>query len=137
MAAIKKNTGIVVWLIILGLWAALHLTMAKTVAAPVFDGELMGPDGYMRLIRVDDLRNGSGWYNSTIERSNAPYGDALHWTRPMDLLILLVSGIASLFGRGDAARRSVPMPPEELLEAAFLVYLRGLGLAPGATAGSG
>jgi AcrR family transcriptional regulator len=37
-------------------------------------------------------------------------------------------GIASLFGRGDAARRSLPMSPEELLEAAVLIYLRGLGL---------
>jgi AcrR family transcriptional regulator len=38
-------------------------------------------------------------------------------------------GIASLFGRGDAARRSLPMSPDDLLEAAMLVYLRGLGLA--------
>jgi AcrR family transcriptional regulator len=37
-------------------------------------------------------------------------------------------GIAALFGRGDAGRRSLPMSPEELLEAGVLVYLRGLGL---------
>jgi AcrR family transcriptional regulator len=36
-------------------------------------------------------------------------------------------GVASLFGRGDAARRKLPMPPEELLEAEVLIYLRGLG----------
>ena len=44
-------------------------------------------------------------------------------------------GIASLFGRGDAARRTLPMSPEELLEAEVLVYLRGLGVVqpkPGA-----
>ena len=35
-------------------------------------------------------------------------------------------GIASLFGRADAARRPIPMTPEELLEAATLIYLRGL-----------
>jgi AcrR family transcriptional regulator len=40
----------------------------------------------------------------------------------------LAHGIASLFGRGDAARRTLPMSPEELLEAGVLVYLRGLGL---------
>ena len=39
-------------------------------------------------------------------------------------------GIASLFGRGDAARRPLPMLPEELLEAAVLIYLRGLGVTP-------
>jgi len=41
----------------------------------------------------------------------------------------LSHGIASLFARGDAARRSVPISPEELLEAATLVYLQGLGIA--------
>ena len=40
----------------------------------------------------------------------------------------LSHGIASLFGRGDAGRRALPMSPEELLEAGVLVYLRGLGL---------
>ena len=43
----------------------------------------------------------------------------------------LSHGIASLFGRGDAARRALPMSPEELLEAGVLVYLRGLGLPAG------
>jgi AcrR family transcriptional regulator len=37
-------------------------------------------------------------------------------------------GIASLFSRGDASSRALPMSAEELLEAAVLVYLRGLGL---------
>jgi AcrR family transcriptional regulator len=45
---------------------------------------------------------------------------ALHiWT--------MAHGIASLFGRGDPGRRTLPMSPEELLEAAVLIYLRGLG----------
>ena len=53
--------------------------------------------------------------------------------RPPALMVALhiwsmTHGIASLFARGDAARRVLPMPPEELLEAAVLIYLRGLGL---------
>jgi AcrR family transcriptional regulator len=40
----------------------------------------------------------------------------------------LSHGIASLFARGDAARRALPMSPEELFEAGVLVYLRGLGV---------
>lgn len=60
--------------------------------------------------------------------------------RPPALMVALhiwsmTHGIASLFGRGDAARRTLPMPPEELLEAAVLVYLRGLGLHEGSIAG--
>src|SRR5262249_31434219 len=36
-------------------------------------------------------------------------------------------GVAPLCGRGDAARRKLPMSPEDLLEAEVLIYLRGLG----------
>jgi hypothetical protein len=36
-------------------------------------------------------------------------------------------GIASLFARGDRARRKLPMSAEDLLEAEVLIYLRGLG----------
>jgi AcrR family transcriptional regulator len=43
----------------------------------------------------------------------------------------LAHGIASLFARGDAGRRRLPMPAEDLLEAAILVYLRGVGLTGG------
>jgi AcrR family transcriptional regulator len=57
--------------------------------------------------------------------------------RPPALMVALhvwamTHGIASLFGRGDAARRTLPMQPEELLEAAVLIYLRGLGLTTAA-----
>jgi AcrR family transcriptional regulator len=40
----------------------------------------------------------------------------------------LSHGIASLFARGDGARRPIPMPPEDLLDAAVLLYLDGLGV---------
>jgi AcrR family transcriptional regulator len=58
--------------------------------------------------------------------------------RPPALMVALhiwsmTHGIASLFARGDAARRVLPMPPEDLLEAAMLIYLRGLGLPAGAS----
>jgi len=54
--------------------------------------------------------------------------------RPPALMVALhiwamAHGIASLFGRGDAAKRNLPMAPEELLEAEVLVYLRGLGVS--------
>ena len=39
----------------------------------------------------------------------------------------MAHGVASLFERGDAARRKLPMSAEDLLEAEVLIYLRGLG----------
>jgi AcrR family transcriptional regulator len=41
-------------------------------------------------------------------------------------LMVASHGIAGLFARGDAARRPLPMPPEDLLEAGVIVYLDGL-----------
>jgi len=40
-------------------------------------------------------------------------------------------GIASLFCRPDRSRRKLPMSPEELLEAALLIYMQSLGIAGG------
>jgi hypothetical protein len=56
--------------------------------------------------------------------------------RPPALMVALhiwamSHGIASLFGRGDAARRPLPVSADELLEAEVLIYLRGLGLPAG------
>jgi len=61
-------------------------------------------------------------------------------SRPPALMVALhiwatSHGIASLFGRGDAARRALPMSPEELLEAQVLVYLRGLGVPESKSSG--
>jgi AcrR family transcriptional regulator len=56
-------------------------------------------------------------------------------SRPPALMVALhiwamAHGTASLFGRGDAAHRALPMSPEELLEANVLIYLQGLGVPP-------
>ena len=53
--------------------------------------------------------------------------------RPPALMIALhvwstAHGIASLFVRDDPSRRPLPMSAEDLLEAALLVYMQGLGL---------
>jgi hypothetical protein len=57
--------------------------------SPVSNHTLAGTDGYMRLMRVEALATTGDWFNGTVERANTPYGDTLHWTRPMDLLLLV------------------------------------------------
>jgi AcrR family transcriptional regulator len=53
----------------------------------------------------------------------------------MSLHIWAIShGIATLFAQGELQARKVPMAPEEILESAMLIYLRGLGILPDATA---
>ena len=55
--------------------------------------------------------------------------------RLMSLHIWAIShGVATLFAQGEA--RKVPMSPEEILESAMLIYLKGLGILPDAKAGA-
>src|SRR3546814_14619368 len=68
---------------------------------------------YMRMVRVSELAQGWQWFDDTIARANAPYGDVLHWTRPFDLLILLLA-----------------MPAGFALEAEQALYLAGMILPP-------
>jgi AcrR family transcriptional regulator len=49
----------------------------------------------------------------------------------MSLHIWAIShGVASLFAQGGLQARRVPMSPEDILESAMLVYLKGLGILP-------
>jgi hypothetical protein len=50
----------------------------------------------MWLVRVQQLRDGAGWYDMAVARSNAPFGEIQHWTRAFDCLLLLPSLLLSV-----------------------------------------
>ena len=53
----------------------------------------------------------------------------------MSLHIWAIShGVATLFAQGDLQARKVPMSPDEILESAMLIYLKGLGILADAKA---
>ena len=52
--------------------------------------------------------------------------------RLMSLHIWAIShGVATLFAQNELQARKVPLSPEEILESAMLIYLKGLGILPG------
>ncbi|MEE9209712.1 MAG: hypothetical protein V3U23_04605, partial [Kiloniellales bacterium] len=77
-----------IWLSLFGIWVAIQVLVLAIGATPLLDGGLIGTDGYMRLVRVELLHETGAWFDGRIPRSNAPFGDTLHWTRPFDLLLL-------------------------------------------------
>jgi hypothetical protein len=84
-------------------WALVHASLVAFRDLPVFETGLLGPDAYMRMVRVVQLANDGAWFDGTIARANAPYGDTLHWTRPFDVLLILLAKPASfLLGSAQA-----------------------------------
>ncbi len=52
--------------------------------------DLVDPDSYMRLLRVERLWDTGVWYGASSPSTNAPFGgDVLHWTRPLDVLLIV------------------------------------------------
>ena len=88
--------------LLIALFAALaiaeHIFFAFKNGAVLRDHGLVDTDSYMRVLRILDLYNGAGWYNTMTDRLGAPEGLSLHWTRPVDILILLPALLAHGFG---------------------------------------
>ncbi|MBF0129892.1 MAG: hypothetical protein HQL33_07850 [Alphaproteobacteria bacterium] len=65
----------------------LQAVLAVTGWSPILSGRFADGDGYMWLLRVLDLHAGAPWYGAVSARTNAPFGESLHWTRPLDALL--------------------------------------------------
>lgn len=57
-------------------------------------GQLPDPDDALRLVQVRDLIAGQGWFDLTQHRIDPPGGTPMHWSRLVDLPLLLVSLLA-------------------------------------------
>ncbi len=104
-------------------WGLLAAALIAALAAQLYPLALSGsfgdwqrladPDAYARLLRVLQLASAGDWFNSTLHAVAAPEGLSLHWTRPLDVILLLLAAPLLLF-----------LP---LTEA---VYWAGVGLGP-------
>ena len=65
-----------------GLFAVIKLQVGG-----VMDG-FSDTDTYMRALRIQNLIQDFSWAEVPFVQSNYPFGEILHWTRPMDLLWL-------------------------------------------------
>jgi hypothetical protein len=48
-------------------------------------------DSLLRMQQVMDLINGQAWYDHIQHRLNPPIGVFIHWTKPVDMLLLLIA----------------------------------------------
>ncbi len=90
-STMTKGGNLLALAALLATWALVHTSLVMFRDIPVFESGLLGPDSFMRLHRVHELLAGWNWFDGTVARANAPYGDTLHWTRPFDVLLLTLA----------------------------------------------
>lgn len=90
--------------VILVLFAVvLHARLALSPGGALFQNSLADTDSYARLLRVIQLWQGGGWFDGTIPGLGAPEGMPLHWTRPLDVLIIGPAYLMHLIGMAETA----------------------------------
>jgi asparagine N-glycosylation enzyme membrane subunit Stt3 len=85
-----KNGFLQYFLLVVFMFLLVHVVVYTKAIIETPNAQLVDTDPYMRLVRVEQLAETGDWYDSVIHRSNYPYGDELHWTRPLD--VILVAG---------------------------------------------
>ncbi len=77
--------------------AAFGITLLIAGGSPL-GGSIVDTDGFMRISRILELRTGEvGWWDGYAYRSNAPFGHSMHWTRPLDALVIALAVMAQPF----------------------------------------
>ena len=76
------------WFFLIGIFVVFYLVSALLGPINLMDGELLDTDSYTRLNRVLFVHEQGHWNNSIYPRSNAPFGESIHWTMPMDIVLL-------------------------------------------------
>lgn len=70
---------------------AYGLYLLWPAGAAVNSGGFIGPDSYTRILMVQQTVAGGDWFDPVLQRFNAPFGMAMHWTKPMDAAILALA----------------------------------------------
>lgn len=88
--------------LLVGMAAAKHVMVGLQPGGFLHTGLLVDADSWTRALRVLELWQGGGWFDDRVSRLDAPTGLSLHWTRPLDVLILLPAQVLHrVFGWGQ------------------------------------
>lgn len=81
----------------LAAWAAAQVAIPAVYFPEVLVGAQLDSDGYYRLMRVELLVKSGMWFDNSIPGSNWPHGETIHWTRPLDVLMIILAAPFMVF----------------------------------------
>ncbi len=116
---------------------ALHLALALRPGGVIQSGRLPDTDAYTRTLRIERLATTGDWHDSTLPQLNAPGGLSLHWTRPLDVLVLapaLAVAAAGVELRSAIFWTGAALPPLVHLLCAFAAAWAARAVWPGPAA---
>ncbi|PCI04061.1 MAG: hypothetical protein COB78_06900 [Hyphomicrobiales bacterium] len=88
----------------------------------MMQGELVGPDDFLRLHQVQNWMAGQGWYDISAARMFPPNGADIHWSRLVDVPIAgLIWLLDIVFDTKTATRLTTVLWPSFLLAAVVVV----------------
>lgn len=103
--------------ILLALLLGLGMSMQRVLAV-WHTGAFFDSDDAMRLVQVRNLLAGQSWFDMTIYRLDPPGGVFMHWSRIVDVPLVILIKIFSVFLVPDYAERAARL--------AFPLALQGL-----------
>lgn len=89
-------------IVVITLQTANYLSNFEKIAANILN---MDYDGYWHLLRVKEIHDTGIWENHVNYRGNAPFGERIHWTHAMDLVLLAGAHAGALFSNFDTGLR--------------------------------
>lgn len=85
-------------------WALVAVLLLVTHWAAIANRRFPDPDDMLRLVQLRDLIGGQGWFDLTQHRLDAPHGGVpMHWSRLVDLPLLLVAGMVTPLAGAEVA----------------------------------
>ena len=93
-------------------WAAVCLILLVTGIGRVLTGRFPDPDDVLRLVQVRDVMAGQGWFDVTQYRIDPPQGTVMHWSRLVDIpLLLVIAALTPLVGQAAAETAALVAVP--------------------------
>lgn len=123
------------WRLLFAAWFVIGLGLAIGFRALYLTGQLADSDDYLRLQQVRDLLAGQSWFDLTQHRIAPPGGLASHWSRLVDVpLLLFIVPLTPLVGARAAELAALAGAPLltlfVLLLAVTLIVRRLIGSSP-------
>jgi hypothetical protein len=87
------------WLLLMAAWLVIGIGLTIGFRDLVLTGYLADSDDYIRLQQVRDLMAGQSWFDLAQHRIHPPAGLPMHWSRLVDVpLLLFIVPLQPLFG---------------------------------------